>query len=56
MAIHWLITFKNETRFALCRTTKYQACSNLYFFFRQPSNGHTEQCPAFAETLALSTS
>ena len=29
--INWLI-FKNETCFALRRSTKYQTCSNLYFF------------------------
>ena len=35
MTINWLI-FKNETCVAFRRSTKYQTCSNLYFFFDYP--------------------
>ena len=57
MTINWLI-FKNETCFAPRRSTKYQTCSNLHFFFHyllMVGSTRTERCPAFAETPALST-
>ena len=59
MTNNLLIFLKNnETCLAFRHSTKCQTCSNLYFFDYLPMAGftRTEQCPAFAETPALSTS
>ena len=37
---------------AFCRSTKYQTCSNLHFFFQL---SRKQSCPVFVETQLLST-
>ena len=49
---NWFLS-KNETCFALHRSAKYHTCSFLDYLLMVGST-RAEQCPAFAETPALS--